>query len=114
MNIPPMISQPFVENSIEHGLKHKEGTGHIDISFKLLDNLIMCEVMDDGVGRDKAMEIELQKVKKHKSLATSITQERLAIMNKKLKQKIELSISDIRSKKNEVLGTRVVIGIPYV
>jgi len=114
MNIPPMISQPFVENSIEHGIRHKEGMGHLDIRFSLKDNLIMCEVMDNGVGRDKAMEIELQKVKKHKSLATSITQERLAIMNRKLKKKIELNISDIRSKTNEILGTRVEIGIPYV
>ncbi|NQV01683.1 MAG: histidine kinase [Bacteroidia bacterium] len=33
ITIPPMLLQPFIENSIEHGFKHKEGKGNIKISF---------------------------------------------------------------------------------
>lgn len=31
--IPPMLAQPFIENAIEHGIKHKETNGHIAIRF---------------------------------------------------------------------------------
>jgi LytS/YehU family sensor histidine kinase len=35
MMIPPMLAQPFIENAIEHGIKHKETNGHINIRFLL-------------------------------------------------------------------------------
>ena len=52
MMIPPMLAQPFIENSIEHGIRHKDTTGHIEIRFRLEDNLIRFEVEDDGIGRE--------------------------------------------------------------
>jgi len=50
MLIPPMLAQPFIENAIEHGIKHKATPGHIGIRFHLQDGLIRFEVEDDGVG----------------------------------------------------------------
>lgn len=114
MMIPPMLAQPFIENSIEHGIKYKETTGHIEIRFKLEGNLIRFEVEDDGVGREKAREIELKQKRIHRSMSTSITQERLTKLNKKLKHKIRMEIIDLKDNLGKACGTKVTFGIPVV
>jgi tetratricopeptide (TPR) repeat protein len=112
--IPPMLAQPFIENSIEHGIKYKESPGHIEIRFRLEGNLIRFEVEDDGVGREKALEIELKQKRIHRSMSTSITQERLIMLNKKLKNKIEMEIIDLKDNAGKACGTMVTFGIPVV
>ena len=112
--IPPMLAQPFIENSIEHGIKYKETTGHIEIRFHLEDDLIRFEVDDDGVGREKAREIELKQNRIHRSLSTSITHDRLVRLNKKSKAKIRLEIIDLKNDLGEACGTKVTFGIPVV
>ena len=107
-----MLIQPFIENAIEHGIRNKETTGHIQIRFLLSNNMISCEVEDDGVGREKAWEAEYRTRKDHKSLATSIIMDRIQVVNKKLKQKIKLDIIDLRSNNNEIVGTKVVLVLP--
>jgi two-component system sensor histidine kinase YesM len=44
------ILQPFVENSIFHGIQPKEQYGTIWISVKKQNDLIMFSIRDDGVG----------------------------------------------------------------
>lgn len=48
--IPPMLIQPFVENSIEHGFLGISHKGQIDITLKLLNKCIHCSIEDNGVG----------------------------------------------------------------
>jgi LytS/YehU family sensor histidine kinase len=110
--IPPMLAQPFIENSIEHGIKHKKTMGHINVRFKQVDNMIHFEVEDDGVGREKARGLEIYQQKDHRSMATSITRERLVNLNKKLRQKISLDIIDLFTESGEACGTKVIFGIP--
>lgn len=112
MMIPPMLAQPMIENAIEHGIKNKETSGNIHIRFTLNDSTILLEVEDDGIGREKAMEIMLKQDKDHKSLATAITRERIATMNKKLRRKISMEILDLHNALGEATGTKVVFGIP--
>jgi len=112
--IPPMLAQPFIENSIEHGIKYKENTGHINIHFKLENQMIRFEVEDDGVGREEAKEIEILQNHTHRPLATSITQERLVIINKKLRNKIRMEIVDLKDGLGAGCGTRVTFGIPII
>jgi hypothetical protein len=114
MMIPPMLAQPFIENAIEHGIRHKDTTGHIGIRFLLEGKLIRFEVEDDGVGREKAREIEMKQGRIHRSLSTSITHDRLVKLNKKLKTKIRLEITDLKNNLGEACGTRVTFGIPVV
>jgi sensor histidine kinase YesM len=111
--IPPMLAQPFIENAIEHGIRHKTGPGQIDIRFHLEDGYIRFEVEDDGVGREKALEIEATQGRKHRSMATSITIDRLKAINKKLRQKIRLEIIDLKDANGKACGTRVRFGIPF-
>jgi len=112
--IPPMLLQPFIENAIEHGIEHKEAKGHIHIRFNLENKKLACEIEDDGVGREKAWEVEYAKKGKHKSLATEIIRDRIIILNKKLKQKINLSIIDKISETEQPTGTLIRLDLPYI
>jgi tetratricopeptide (TPR) repeat protein len=110
--IPPMLAQPFIENAIEHGINHKETNGHIDIRFGMDDGIMRFEVEDDGVGRKKALEIESKQKTRHRSMATSITRDRLAVINKNHRRKINMEIIDLKDKAGNGCGTKVRFGIP--
>jgi len=112
INIPPMLAQPFIENAIEHGMKHRASRGNIHIRFMLEKRWLIFTVEDDGIGRQKAQEIQLRKDKDHKSLATVITLQRIDALNRKMKRKITLQILDLSDDKGESAGTRVVLRIP--
>ena len=114
VNIPPMLAQPFIENSIEHGIKYKKSKGNIFIRFLLKNKCLIFEVEDDGVGREKAQEILYKQNKDHKSLATAITHERIRVLNKKLKKKITLRILDLKDYEGKPAGTKVVLIIPFI
>ena len=114
INIPPMLAQPFIENSIEHGIKYRKTKGYIHIRFLLKNNYLVFEVEDDGVGRKKAQEILYKQNNEHKSLATAITYERIRVLNKKLRKKIILGIKDLVSTENEPAGTKVILQIPII
>lgn len=110
--IPSFLLQPFIENAIEHGIMHKESHGAVLISANQDSEYIILEVVDDGIGREKANELKFGKNKDHKSVATEITKERLAVLNKKLKQKIRFEIIDLKDEKGNATGTKVVFEIP--
>lgn len=48
--IPPMLLQPFIENSIEHGFLGINYKGNIDVKLTLEDKFIACTIEDNGVG----------------------------------------------------------------
>jgi len=108
--IPPMITQPFIEKSIEHGQLHTIEHGMIEITMKERFGMLEVVITDNGVGRTKAGKIK--KKKSHKSMALEITRERIEIMNKKYKGKGSLTISDLDEKQKT--GTRVIICLPII
>ena len=109
IKIPPMLIQPFVENAIEHGIKPRETKGHIDIRFMIKEKQLICEVDDDGVGREKARKLIHNE---HKSMATAIIQDRLETLSRKMKHNFLFEIIDLTTDANVSLGTKVVIGLP--
>ena len=112
IKIPPMFAQPFIENAIEHGLRHKKEKGHLKITYSLKsEHCVEIVIEDDGVGRDKARDIE--KKKQHQSLAIEITKERLSILNKRYKHKFKLDVTDLKDEYENAGGTRVRIILPY-
>lgn len=108
--IPPMITQPFIENSLEHGQLHTIENGMIAIEMKENKGMLEIQITDNGVGRTKAAKIK--KNKTHKSMAMDITRERIEILNKKYKGKGSLSVEDLNEK--EKTGTRVIICLPMI
>ncbi|WP_422106785.1 sensor histidine kinase [Winogradskyella sp.] len=54
--IPPMLIQPFVENSIEHGFLGIDYKGKINIQFTLEDKLLWCSITDNGAGLKQSID----------------------------------------------------------
>ncbi len=112
--IPPMLIQPFVENAIIHGIGAKEEKGNIFVEIKKYDNIILCSVEDDGIGREKAMQKKkIAGTKKHKSLGMQVTKERLDILDEKYGNNISFTFIDKKTENGKAAGTRVEIRIPY-
>ena len=110
--IPPMLIQPFVENAIWHGLALKPQDGHIEISFTYLGaNKIQCTIDDNGIGREKAKQIA-QKRKGHKSTGLINIQERITLINKLYRKKIDIQIIDKYNPDKTPAGTTVIISLP--
>jgi tetratricopeptide (TPR) repeat protein len=110
--LPPMFAQPFIENAIEHGLRHKPGKGNLKLVYSVIKNCcIKITIEDDGIGREKAGEIK--KREQHRSLALDITKERLTILSKKHKYKFLLKIIDLKDESGQPSGTKVEIMLPY-
>jgi sensor histidine kinase YesM len=101
--IPPFILQPFIENSIWHGIAPKNGLGQIDLSIKKAEDMLVCSVDDNGVGRLK----NHGQTHKNNSFGLKITKNRIDIINHLKNTKGSLKLFD----KNE--GVRVEIRLPY-
>ncbi|MFN2313588.1 MAG: tetratricopeptide repeat protein [Bacteroidales bacterium] len=111
VSVPPMLAQPCVENSIEHALLPLNENGRIDVSYTLKEGLIMLEVTDNGIGREKAAEIK--PVVKKQSVSTTLTEKRLEHFRKILKEKnISYKIIDLYEE-GAAAGTKVVMMLPY-
>ncbi len=108
--IPPMITQPFVENSIEHGQLNIVENGHIHIEFKQIDNMLFVKIEDNGIGRKESAKKKM--TNDHKSMALNITKERVNILNKKYKSKATVEIGDL--KEEQYSGTLVELYLPLL
>jgi hypothetical protein len=73
---------------------------------------MQLNIEDDGIGRKKADELRLKHNKDHKRLATFLTRERIAVLNRKLKIKITMDIVDLMDSENQARGTRVIFSVP--
>ncbi len=99
--IPTMLLQPIIENSVNHGIFHKQGKGTICLSFeKQSEKQLIISVKDDGVGIKKSMEINRKSLKKHKSRSTQILKKRIELLNLSGKWKIKYQLFDLTSKDN--------------
>lgn len=52
-SIIKLVIQPLIENAIYHGIKYKEEQGNITIKGYEVDEKIVIEVSDDGIGMDE-------------------------------------------------------------
>jgi sensor histidine kinase YesM len=111
--VPPMIIQPYVENAIIHGLMHKKGDGCINIHLKPDNNSIVWIIEDNGIGREKSMQIQKESGLQRKSRGMLITMERLEVLNKKNNENYSIEIIDLRDGNNKPKGTRVELRMPY-
>lgn len=74
--IPPMLIQPFVENSIEHGFKAIDYKGRLVIRFREEPTRLVITIEDNGSGANAVVQNPTGK----KSLSRIITQERLNVL----------------------------------
>lgn len=108
ISIPIMMLQPFVENAVIHGIAAVKEKGLIEIHIEQKDNLLICTISDNGIGRTKAA--NKSNTKMHLSKSIQITQQRLKIMG----GLSALKIIDKVDENNNALGTLVQIILPLV
>ena len=113
--IPPMILQPFVENSVRHGLRfRKDKAGKVTISVKREGDYLVCILEDNGVGRKAAMRYKSISPINYQSKGMSLTADRIDMFNKEHTQKISMQIDDLEDDEQNALGTRVTIRFPVL
>ena len=52
LEVPSMLLQPLIENSIKHGLEPRIGGGTVTVRGRVFSGKLLLEVEDDGVGID--------------------------------------------------------------
>jgi len=79
--IPRLLIQPIVENSISHGLQEKEDIGHINIHIYKKDNVIYLVVEDDGCGiaEDKIKHLLMDKKQSGENIGIANVQRRIKL-----------------------------------
>ncbi|HRH39459.1 MAG TPA: histidine kinase, partial [Flavobacteriales bacterium] len=116
VRLPAMMLQPYVENSIWHGILPMEQQGHVSIVAKLAAEVGRVEVRieDDGIGVLASLEAKREQEGDHISRGIEITKGRADVLRK-------LELTDIRiqgpdqwhdPETGKVGGTTVLIELP--
>jgi hypothetical protein len=111
--IPGMLIQPYVENAIWHGLMNlPDGKrGSLAVTFEKEKDFIKCIVTDNGVGRDKAAELEKEKSPHRKSYGISISKKRIELLQKEGQPIPQVNIEDLVNDNGQPSGTSVTLFI---
>ncbi|MFN3874290.1 MAG: sensor histidine kinase, partial [Flavobacteriales bacterium] len=116
VRLPAMMLQPYVENSIWHGILPKEGQGHVSVTATPGPGAgrVTVRIEDDGVGLERSMKAKRGVDGDHISRGIDITKGRADVLRR-------LNLSDIRiegPKERPALngqrpeGTLVIIELP--
>lgn len=103
--VPSLILQPFVENAIWHGIVPKREAGEIKINIYKKEHHLICEIADNGIGREKSAVNSSRH--KSQSFGLKITKERLDILSKKHRIESKFEFEDLNP------GLKVIISLPY-
>lgn len=113
VGIPPMLIQPYVENAVVHGLRNKKENGKLLISFHKEADYLICNITDNGIGREAALQLSKEKDRTHRSMALNLTRERIQLINEQTKSNMSVSIEDLVSTDGQALGTSVTLRINF-
>lgn len=107
--IPTMVVQPFVENSVWHGLIQKPTEGFIEIDIYRNNSNLKIDIVDDGIGRQKANALKSKTATKRKSFGMKITHERMRLLEKLEGKGASIEVNDLIDGNNKPTGTKVSI-----
>lgn len=106
--IPPMLIQPFLENSIWHGIS---SGGKVEVEFGIKDqDHILCTIKDKGKKHHEKSEIDLSTKVKKTSLGMSLMRERFETLNQVSSGKAGFTFSE---REDGIPGKQVIITIPF-
>ncbi len=115
VRLPAMMLQPYVENSIWHGILPMKEPGVVSIIVEPIENgRVVVRIEDNGIGVDHSRETKQERESDHISRGIEITKGRADVLRK-------LELTDIRINGPEqwytepggsIQGTRVRIELP--
>jgi sensor histidine kinase YesM len=107
--IPNMIVQPYVENSILHGILPKNEHGHLSVNFRIAKaGTLQINIEDNGIGLIKAAELAKAG---HKSIGTNTIKNILEVNSKLTGKKQNVSMQDKSLLDETQHGTIITIDI---
>lgn len=110
--IPSFIIQPFIENSIRHGIQNRnDKEGQITVSFMAHDAYLVVRVDDTGVGRSYTDALKQRTMTIHNSKGIALTAERISLYNNAHGSDIRFEITD-KYESGSPAGTLVTIYFP--
>ncbi len=112
IEIPGMLIQPFVENSIKHGIRFKKGEARVEVHFSSSDAVLICTITDNGIGREEAAKLKSPD-EEYKSMGTAIVSERIEALSILYKGKLKNYTIDLKDEHGNPVGTSVKIEIPF-
>lgn len=109
--LPPMLIQPFVENSVKHGLLHQSGqkTIHVHFALNTEETQLLCTIEDNGIGREQSAKI--QNKNKHNSYSTKSIAQRLELLADGNSSQSLMNYYDLKDDQGKPTGTRVILQI---
>lgn len=112
LEIPTMLLQPMLENSVNHGIFHKSTSGTIHVEFfkTEIENKYQIIIKDDGIGINKTKKHNKNTTGTAKAHSSAVFTERLEILNESGDWNISYSIKD-RSELHDGTGTIVQLTI---
>lgn len=108
IKVPTLFLQPFIENSIWHGIMKVEGPKNIKLSIVQDKGDVLCTILDNGIGINKTNKIT-HISERRKFLGAEATKNRIRILHKN--KGVEIETIDISS--DSKTGTLVSIRFPY-
>lgn len=106
MLLPKMLIHTFAENAVKHGLRHLASGGSLRISINKSGLTYLINIIDNGIGRNKARQLDVQDT--HKGLV--IVDNILDLYYSLYKKRITYDVMDIEEKNGG--GTHVRISLP--
>jgi LytS/YehU family sensor histidine kinase len=107
--IPPFILQPFVENSLWHGLSTKMGHKYIHINVSRKEDWLIVGITDNGTGRSTSDQSQPFPEGSF-SKAVNITRQRIVDFNK-FPSVDPVQFSDLKNEEGNASGTTVLISL---
>jgi LytS/YehU family sensor histidine kinase len=113
VQVPPLLIQPFVENSIWHGLNNRGKDGKISILIRREGDMLTCIIEDNGREGGLKESYDLSNAVKKTSMGMALINERLEVVNQLYNVKAHYTLADMLNNKNEKEGKRVTLLLPY-
>lgn len=110
--VPPLVLHPFLENAIWHGVSSKKGEKIINVKVIKDDLFVIIIVEDNGIGRERANEIEKKKSIKRTYFGVKPTKERLLHFYQGYHESYSLKYIDLKDENNNAIGTKFILKIP--
>lgn len=105
VQLPSMLIQTLVENSIVHGLKPQEGHKELTIDIQRKDGATQVDVIDNGPG------LQAGSACQHSRTGMDIIRQTLAVVNAQTKRRMTFKICN-NTKDGHVTGCRSTLVIP--
>lgn len=110
IQIPPMLIQPFIENSIKHGFKNLDRTGFLKLQISDKTECVEFIIEDNGNG----IQEKDDSAKKHQSMAMKIFEKRRKLIQQKHKKDFKFEILNLKDTNPKLTGVKMTINIPVL